>query len=59
MNQTLDTLKAGDSVPSDNLDHLINQMALIIRATKPQYGLSWKQMQQLFDRFHEIGRAHV
>ena len=58
MNQTLDTLKAGDSVPTANLDPLINQLALLARASKKEYGLTEEQVQQLHTRFSEIHNAY-
>ena len=58
MNQTFDTLKAGDSAPTANLDPLINQLALLARAGKKEYGLTEAQMQQLTDRFFEILDAY-
>lgn len=58
MNQTFDTLKAGNSAPTANLDPLINQLALLARAGKKEYGLTEEQVQQLTDRFFEILDAY-
>lgn len=58
MNQTFDTLKAGNSAPTANLDPLINQLALLARAGKKEYGLTEQQVQQLHTRFLEIHDAY-
>ena len=58
MNTTLDALKAGDSAPTGNLDPLINQLALLARAGKKEYGLTEEQVQQLTDRFIAIADAY-
>lgn len=55
---TLETLKAPETAPTDNLDHLINQMALICRATKKEYDLSEEQCRALHDRFYKIYDAY-
>ena len=51
---TLATLKAGDTTPTADIDHLINHLALIVRATKDEYGLTDKQKKICYDRFTKI-----
>jgi hypothetical protein len=55
---TLATLKQGDPTPTDNIDHLINFVAILARATKDQYGLTAEQKQVLYNRFERIYDTH-
>ena len=55
---TLETLKQGDSTPTDDVDHLINFLAILVRATKDQYGLTAEQKQVLYNRFERIYDTH-
>ena len=55
---TFDTLKSGPIEATEDLDHLINHMALIARATRSEYGLGVPQVQQLVSRFFKILDAY-
>jgi hypothetical protein len=44
--------------PTGDIDHLINHLAVIVRASKDEYGLTDAQKQKLFDRFSKIHAAY-
>ena len=55
---TLDTIKSPATEPTGDIDHLINHLAVIVRASKDEYGLTDAQKQKLFDRFSKIYEAY-
>ena len=55
---TLDAIKDPATEPTGDIDHLINHLAVIVRASKDEYGLTDAQKQQLFDRFSKIYAAY-
>jgi hypothetical protein len=55
---TLDTIKAPATEPTDDIDHLINHLAVIVRATRDEYGLTDTQKQQLYHKFSMIHDAY-
>ena len=55
---TFQALNSGTTQPTDDLDHLINLLALIARATRKEYGLSEAQSKALVARFFKIHDAY-
>ena len=55
---TLETIKAPDTAPTEDIDHLINHVAVIVRATRDEYGLTAEQKTVCYDRFSKIHAAH-
>ena len=55
---TLDAIKAPATEPTADIDHLINHIAILARATKVEYGLTDAQKQKLYDRFSKIHEAY-
>lgn len=55
---TLNAIKAPATEPTDDIDHLINHLAVIVRATRDEYGLTDAQKQKLYDRFSKIHDAY-
>lgn len=51
---TLDAIKAPETEPTGDIDHLINHLAVIVRATRDEYGLTDAQKQHLYDKFSKI-----
>ena len=54
---TLDAIKAPETEPTGDIDHLINHLAVIVRATRDEYGLTDAQKQHLYDKFSKIHDA--
>ena len=54
---TLDAIKAPATEPTGDIDHLINHLAVIVRATRDEYGLTDAQKQHLYDKFSKIHDA--
>jgi len=55
---TLDAIKAPETEPTGDIDHLINHLAVIVRATRDEYGLTDAQKQHLFEKFSKIHDAY-
>ena len=55
---SLDALKDSSTCASGDMTHLINQLALLARAGKKEYGLTEDQVQQLVSRFFKILDAY-
>jgi len=55
---TFDTLKSGPIQATEDLDHLINQLAFQVRSTRSEYGLTQKQAQEIYNRFNRIVAAY-
>jgi len=55
---TLDAIKTPATEPTADIDHLINHIAILARATKVEYGLTDAQKQKLYDRFSKIHEAY-
>jgi hypothetical protein len=55
---TLDAIKDPATEPTSDIDHVINHLAVIVRASKDEYGLTDAQKQKLFDRFSKIYEAY-
>lgn len=51
---TLETIKAPDTNPTADLDHLINHLAVIVRATRSEYGLTEEQQKICYTRAMKI-----
>jgi len=51
---TLEAIKAPATEPTDNIDHLINHLAVIVRAAKNEYGLTDEQKDKCYARFSKI-----
>lgn len=51
---TIEAIKTPGTEPTDNIDHLINHLAVIVRATRDEYGLTDAQKKKLYDRFSKI-----
>ena len=51
---TLETIKAPETAPTNDIDHLINHLAVIVRATRPEYGLTEAQQKICYDRAMKI-----
>ena len=50
----VEAIKAGDAAPTQDIDHLINHLAVIVRATRDEYGLTDAQKKICYDRFSKI-----
>jgi len=55
---TFDTLKSGTTQPTQDIDHLINQLAFQVRSTRSEYGLTQEQQQEIYNRFSRIVAAY-
>ena len=55
---TFDTLKSGTTQPTQDLDHLINQLAFQVRSTRSEYGLTQEQQQEIYNRFSRVQAAY-
>jgi len=55
---TFDTLKSGTTQPTQDLDHLINQLAFQVRSTRSEYGLTQEQQQEIYNRFTRVLAAY-
>ena len=55
---TLNAIKDPATEPTSDIDHVINHLAVIVRASKDEYGLTDAQKQKLFDRFLKIHAAY-
>lgn len=51
---TLEIIKAPDTAPTNDIDHLVNHLAVIVRATKAEYGLTEAQQRICYDRAMKI-----
>jgi hypothetical protein len=58
LSNTLDAIKSPATEPTGDIDHLINHLAVIVRATRDEYGLTDAQKQKLYDRFTKIHDAY-
>lgn len=58
MNNVINTIKDPATEPTADIDHLINHVAIIVRATKNEYGLNDEQKKKLFDKFSVIYDAY-
>ena len=54
MTNIVDTLREAEAAPGQNIDHLINYIALIARATRNEYGLSDQQKAALTKRVFKV-----
>ena len=55
---TLDAIKDPATEPTSDIDHVINHLAVIVRASKDEYGLTSAQNKKLYDRFSKIYAAY-
>jgi len=55
---TLDIIKSPATEPTSDIDHLINHIAILARATRAEYGLTDAQKQKLYDQFSKIHDAY-
>lgn len=51
--EVIETIKAPDAEPTQDIDHLINHLAVIVRATM-NYGLTEAQQRTCYDRAMKI-----
>jgi len=51
---TLNAIKSPATEPTSDIDHLINHIAILARATRDEYGLTDAQKQKIYDRFDKI-----
>lgn len=59
MTDILDTLKqGGEDTVDPKIDYLIIELAILARATLPQYKLTYDQQKIIMDRFAKITAAH-
>jgi hypothetical protein len=58
MTDTVDAIKSPATEPTGDIDHLINHLAVIVRATRDEYGLTDTQKQQLYHKFSKIYDAY-
>ena len=55
---TLNAIKDPATEPTSDIDHVINHLAVIVRAGKDEYGLTDAQNKKLYDRFNKIYAAY-
>ena len=55
---TLEAIKEPATEPTDNIDHLISHLAVIVRATRDEYGLTAEQKKACYARFSKIYDAY-
>jgi hypothetical protein len=55
---SFEEIKAPETTPTGDIDQLINHIAIIVRASKDEYGLDSAQKQKLYDRFSKIYAAY-
>lgn len=55
---TLEAIKDPATEPTENIDHLINHLAVIVRATRDEYGLTNEQKDKCYARFNKIYNAY-
>ena len=55
---SFEEIKAPETTPTGDIDHLINHIAIIVRAGKDEYGLTDAQNKKLYDRFNKIYAAY-
>ncbi len=58
MTDTFDAIKSPATEPTGDIDHLINHLAVIVRATRDAYGLTEAQKKVLYARFSKIHDAY-
>jgi hypothetical protein len=55
---TFDAIKDPATEPTADIDHLINHLAVIVRATRDEYGLTKEQKDKCYARFSKIHDAY-
>lgn len=55
---TIETIKAPDTAATQNIEHLINHLAVIVRATREEYGLTEEQQRICYDRALKVINAN-